>query len=421
MAKLKAIKGHIIYTKVKDSFEIHENSYIVIDDKKIVGIYNELPDIYKDVAIIDYGYNSIIIPSFIDLHIHAPQYLQMGIGLDLELIEWLDQYTFKYEALFSDVNYAKKLYPRFVDALYREGTLRSCIFATIHNESNNVLIDELKKKKLSAYVGKVNMNQNAPDNLLQSTECSIEETKRFIEGSNNTGDSIKPIITPRFAPCCTSELLEELGELSIEKQLPVQTHLSENKKEVEWVKSLFPNNKNYSDVYKRHQLYGNQKTILAHSIYLTNEEVEMASKEKNVYLVHCPSSNSNLSSGIMPVTYYLDKGIKVGLGTDVGAGNKLSMADVITNAIQYSKIRHVYNEEERVLSLPESFFLATKMNGSFFGKVGSFEKDYYFDALVIRDPDPLTSCLSPLERLQRFLYCGSSNSIVERYLEGEII
>ncbi|GMQ59985.1 amidohydrolase family protein [Vallitalea sediminicola] len=421
MTNIKALKGHIIYTEVKDKFEIHENSYIVIDDKKIVGIYKELPDIYKDIAVIDYGYNSIIIPAFIDLHIHAPQYLQMGIGLDLELIEWLEQYTFKYEALFSDVNYAKKLYPRFVNALYREGTLRSCIFATIHNESTKVLIDELKKKKLSAYVGKVNMNQNAPENLLQSTECSIEETKAFIDDNDNDENLIKPIITPRFAPCCTSELLEELGELSTQKQVPVQTHLSENRREVEWVKSLFPDSKNYSDIYKKHHLYGNQKTILAHSIYLTDEEIDMAREDKNIYLVHCPNSNSNLSSGIMPVTYFLDKGINIGLGTDIGAGNKISMKDMITSAIQYSKIRHVYNEGERILSLPEAFYLATKMNGSFFGKIGSFEEDYYFDALIIKDPDPLISCLSPLERLQRFLYCGDSSSIVERYLEGEII
>jgi guanine deaminase len=421
MTNLRAIKGNIIYTKVKDCFEIHENSYIVINDKKIIGIYNKLPNSYEDITVIDYGNNAIIIPAFIDLHIHAPQYLQMGIGLDLELIEWLEQYTFKYEALFSDVNYAKKLYPRFVDRLYKEGTLRSCIFGTIHNKSTQVLVDELKKKKLSAYVGKVNMDQNAPNDLLQSTKCSVEETKEFVEDKNNTTELITPIITPRFAPCCTSELLSKLGELSMEKQLPVQTHLSENRKEVQWVKSLFPDSKNYSDVYKKHNLYGNQKTILAHSIYLTDEEVEMARQEKNVYLVHCPNSNSNLSSGIMPVTHYLDKGINVGLGTDVGAGNKISMTEMITNAVQCSKIRHVYNEQERVLSISEAFYLATKVNGSFFGKVGSFEEGYYFDALVIRDKDPLISFLSPLEKLQRYLYCGDSCSIVERYLEGEII
>ncbi|GKX30020.1 guanine deaminase [Vallitalea longa] len=419
MTNIKALKGHIIYTKVKDTFEVHENSYIVIDNKKVVGIFKELPDIYKDISIIDYGHNAIIIPSFIDLHIHAPQYLQMGIGLDLELIEWLQQYTYRNESLFSDVDYAKKIYPTFVDNLYNEGTLRSCIFATIHNESNKILLDELKKKKLSAYVGKVNMNQNAPNDLLQSAECSYEETKSFIDYF--TEDLIKPIITPRFAPCCTSELLAKLGKLSMKQELPVQTHLAENKKEVEWVKSLFPDSKNYSDVYKKYNLYGNQKTLLAHSIYLSDEEVAMASNNDNVYLVHCPDSNGNLTSGIMPVTNYLDKGIKVGLGSDIGAGHKMSMPSTITSAVQYSKLRHVFRNEERVLSLSEAFYLATNVNGSFFGKVGSFEKDNFFDALVIRDPDPLVNYLKPIEKLQRFLYNASSNSIVERYLEGEII
>lgn len=419
MTDIRAIKGHIIYTKVKDNFEVHENSYMVIENKKVKGIFRELPDMYKDIPIIDYGHNAIIIPSFIDLHIHAPQYLQMGIGLDLELIEWLEQYTYRNESLFSDTDYARKIYPAFVKNLYVKGTLRSCIFATIHNDSTRILVDELGKMKLSAYVGKVNMNQNAPDNLLQSTECSYEETKRFIKSF--TGTLVKPIITPRFAPCCNSELLAKLGKLSVEQQIPVQTHLAENKREIEWVKSLFPDSNNYSDVYRRYNLYGNQKTLLAHAIYLTDEEVEIARDNDNVYLVHCPDSNSNLTSGIMPVTYYLDKGIKVGLGSDIGAGHKMSIPNAITSAVQYSKIRHVFKNEERVLSLSEAFYLATNVNGSFFGKVGSFEEDYYFDALVIRDPDPLVNYLKPIEKLQRFLYNGSSDSIVERYLEGEII
>ena len=419
MLNIKALKGNIIYTKVKDRFEVHENSYIVIEDKKVVGIYKELPEIYKNISIIDYGYNAIIIPSFIDLHIHAPQYLQMGIGLDLELIEWLEKYTYKSESLFNDINHAKKIYPAFVNTLYQNGTLRSCIFGTIHNTSNKILVDELEKKKLLAYVGKVNMDRNAPDELLQSTECSYEETKQFIDYFSKT--SIKPIITPRFAPSCTNELLQKLGELSVNRHIPIQTHLSENKKEIEWVKSLFKESKNYSDVYQKFNLYGNQKTILAHSIYLSDEEVEMARNNDNIYLVHCPDSNSNLTSGIMPVSYYLDKGIKVGIGSDVGAGHRINIPDVITSAIQYSKIRHMINNEDRILSLSEAFYLATNVNGSFFGKVGCFEKDYSFDALVIRDHDPIVNYLKPLEKLQRFLYNSNSDSIVERYLEGEII
>jgi guanine deaminase len=415
---LKIIKGHIIYTKEKTQFEVLKDSFIVVNNKKVVDIYNKLPDMYIDVPIIDYG-DSIIIPSFIDLHIHAPQYMQMGIGLDLELIDWLNKYTFRNEEKFSDIDYARQVYPHFVKALYDNGTLRSCIFATIHNDSTYVLIEELKQRGLSAYVGKVNMNKNAPDKLIQTTDCSIRETREFIE-SNSFSQLIKPIITPRFAPSCSSELLKKLGEISCEHNIPVQTHLSENKKEVEWVESLFPKNPNYSDVYREYNLYGREKTLMAHSIYLSEAEIEMA-KQDNIFLVHCPNSNMNLTSGIMPLTNFLDKGIKVGLGSDVGAGHKIGMQHTITSAIQCSKINHIINEKERLLSESEAFYLATKLNGSFFGKVGSFEKDYYFDALVINSGDKLINDLTPLERLQKFLYCGDSSNIIDRYLEGQLL
>lgn len=418
MNSIKILKGHIIYTKEKDSFEVLEDSYIVVENKTVVGIFKVLPASYEGIDIIDYG-NAIIIPSFIDLHIHAPQYVQMGIGLNLELIDWLNEYTFKFEDRFKDVDYAKKIYFHFADALYQNGSLRSCIFATIHNESTDVLVEELKRKKLGAYVGKVNMNQNAPKTLIQTTECSIRETKNFIKKHENN-DLVKPIITPRFAPSCTSDLLKGLGELSMRKQIPIQTHLAETKREVEWVKSLFPESPNYSSVYKSHQLYGREKSIMAHAIYLEEEEREMA-KHDNIYLVHCPISNMNLSSGIMPLTQFLDQGLKVGLGSDVGAGHKIGMQHTITSAIQCSKIRHVLNKEERILNESEAFYLATKQNGSFFGKVGSFEEGYLFDALVIKDNHLLMNDLSPLEQLQRFLYCGGSESIIDRYLEGEQI
>lgn len=409
------LKGHIIYTKKKEQFEIHENSYIIVEGKEIVGIYKELPEEYNKLPIQDYG-NSLIIPSFIDLHIHGSQYMQMGVGLNLGLIDWLNQYTFKNEAKFEDVEYAKKVYPHFVDALYRNGTLRSCIFATIHKESTKILVEALKEKRLSAYVGKVNMNQNAPDNLLEMTDVSLNETITFMEELGE--DSlVKPIITPRFAPSCTSELMHHLGKLSKDGAVPIQTHLAETKREVDWVRDLFPDSKTYSHVYLDHQLYGHQKTLMAHAIYLSDEELEMA-KEENIYLVHCPNSNMNLTSGIMPVTAYLDAGIQVGMGSDVGAGHKIGMNHTIASAIQCSKIRHVFNPEERVLTESEAFYLTTKQNGTFFGNTGSFETGYVFDALIVRDPDNLMDELTPMEQLQRFLYCGGADSIIERYLEG---
>jgi len=162
---------------------------------------------------------------------------------------------------------------------------------------------------------------------------------------------------------------------------------------------------------------------MAHSIYLDEEEMGMA-KADCIFMAHCPNSNMNLSSGIMPVTRFLDYGIRIGLGSDVGGGHSLNMGNTITAAIQCSKMRHVLDPKERVLSESEAFHMATKVNGSFFesfGKIGSFEVGYQFDALVVKDPSPIMDTLKPLEQLQRFLYCGGVSSIRARYLNGNAI
>lgn len=414
---MSVLKGNIIYTKTKDQFEIHEQSYIVIESGKVKGIYDCLPEGYKEEEVEDYG-EAIIIPSFIDLHIHGPQFMQRGIGMNLELIDWLNHYTFMLEGRFADVNYAKKVYPGFVQSLYDHGTLRSVIFGTVHDESNRYLVEALKAKGLSAYVGKVNMNQNAPVSLSETTVRSIRETESFIQDYQSEA-LVKPVITPRFAPSCTEDLLKGLGDLSVKYQVPVQSHLSENRDEVEWVKDLFPGYASYSDVYFSNNLLGQEKTLMAHAIYLEASEMPML-KNKNVFLVHCPFSNMNLASGIMPLTKYLDMGLQIGLGSDVGGGHEIAMNKTIAAAIQCSKMRYVDHEEERILGEAEAFWLSTNVNGKFFGdQVGCFEEGYMFDALVIKDPDPLMVTLTPLEQLQRFIYCGQPENILARYLEGK--
>lgn len=414
---IKVLKGNIIYTSVKEKFEMYDQSYICVEDGLVTGISKTLAKGIDPGQVVDYG-EAIIIPSFIDLHIHGPQFMQRGIGMNLELIDWLNQYTFMVEGRFADVNYAKKVYPGFVQSLYDHGTLRSVIFGTVHDESNRYLVEALKEKGLSAYVGKVNMNQNAPVSLIQTTERSLKETETFIKELKNE-PLVKAVITPRFAPSCTSDLLQGLGALSVKYHVPVQSHLSENRDEVAWVKALYPDSDNYSEVYQKRQLLGQEMTLMAHAIYLEEEELELL-KNKQVILVHCPFSNMNLASGIMPLTRYLDMGLQIGLGSDVGGGHEMAMNKTIAAAIQCSKMRYVANEEERILKESEAFFMCTKLNGRFFGdNVGSFDIGCKFDALVIHDPDPLMLALTPLEQLQRFIYCGTPTHIVDRYLEGK--
>lgn len=418
---IKILKGNIIYTENSDCFNVVENGFIIINGAHVEGIYKELPEQFANVKVKDYK-DKLIIPGFVDLHTHAPQYAIRGIGYDKELLPWLETYTFPEEAKFKDTAYAAKIYKEFVDELCNEGTTRAVIFASIHLEATQILMDLLEEKKIRAYVGKVNMDRNCPDSLKEDSDESIKATIKWIENANKKYKFVKPIITPRFVPSCTSYLMKELGDIAVNKSIPVQSHLSENLSEIKWVKELHPECKNYGDVYNRFNLFGQTKTIMAHCVHLTEDEINTIEKNK-VTIAHCPTSNVNVSSGIAPINTFLRRKIQMGLGSDIAGGENLSMFAVMACAINLSKARAMcFKEEEKPLTLPETFYLATKGGGKFFGKVGSFEKGYEFDALVI-DDDNLwkTGKRTIEERMERLVYLGNKENIINRYVCGREI
>ncbi len=421
MKEYQVIKGNIIFTEEFGKYHIIANGYIVIYDKSIVGIYEELPEDYKNIRVTDYG-NNLIIPGFTDLHLHGPQFPNLGLGLDKELMPWLNTYTFPEEAKYWDMKYAKKVYSTLAKELWRNGTTRSCIFATIHLESTKILMDILNEAGLGAYVGKVNMDRNCPSFLIEDTDTSIKETEEFLREYGDKYEYVKPIITPRFVPTCSTKLLMALGELANKYNVPVQSHLSENKDEIEFVKELHPEYENYATVYNEAGLLGQQPTIMAHCVLLDENEVEML-KKNQVFIAHSPNSNSNLASGIAPIRKLINKGIPVGLASDISGGHSLSMCNVIVESAQVSNIKWLESgKKDTPLNTAELFYLATKGSGKFFGKVGSFEEGYDFDALVIDD-----SSLNGLkeltieERMQKFIYTGSPKNIIVRYFAGKII
>lgn len=417
---IKILKGNIIFTPTKNNFEILENGYIIVKDSKVVEVTKSLPKEYVDVEIIDYG-NKLIIPGFVDLHFHAPQFANRGLGMDKELLPWLTDYTFPEEAKFADVNYAKKVYSRVVKEIWKQGTTRIVIFSSLHKDSTKLLLDYFIKSGLGAFVGKVGMDRNSPDFLIEDTKKSLEDTEEILKEYSNKSDIVKPILTPRFVPTCTPESLKGYGELAKEYNAPIQSHISENLGEVEWVKELHPEFDNYASVYHNFGCFGQMPTVMAHCVHNTDDEIKLMS-ETGVYAAHCPNANYNLASGIMPVRKFLNENVNVGLGTDVGAGHKVSIANVMTMAMQASKIIWL-NSDKKLdwLTTEEAFYLGTKGGGSFFGKVGSFESDYDFDALVIDDSTLGDLDLSIKERLQRFIYIGDDRNIVDRYVAGNKI
>jgi guanine deaminase len=420
---LKIYKGNIIYSETPEQLTVLEDGYIVVFGGRVKGVHRTLPAEYEGIGL-EAETDGLIIPGLCDMHIHAPQWMNRGLGYSMELLPWLMRYTFPAEERFGDSAFARDAYGMFVEDLKRSETTRACVFATVHRESTMLLVELLRESGLGAYVGKVNMDRNSIPSLMEATDDSLRETRSIIEWMAETGRDnplVRYILTPRYVPCTTSELMSGLAGISRELGIPVQSHLDENRSEIQLVRELHPESRDFTSVYFDHGLLPKGQTVMAHCIHNTDEEIEMV-REQDVMVAHCPQSNANLSSGIMPLRKYIDRGVRVGLGSDVAAGHSLNMRDHIVAAIEMSKLCWTLNPELKALSFSEAFHLATKGGGSFFGKVGSFEEGYEFDALIIEDSPLLEGVgLGLEERLERYVYTGSNSQIARKYVYGKRI
>jgi guanine deaminase len=415
------IKGHFICTEKPSEFSVYPNHYLIAEDGIIEGLYDVLPEKYAGVPVHDYG-DRMIMPGCVDLHVHAPQYSYRGLGMDMELLEWLETNTFPEESKMKDINYAKKSYSIFVENLRKSATTRACIFATVHREATLLLMDMLENAGLCTMTGKVNMDRNCPDYIREaSADVSAKETIQWVEDVlNRHYKNTYPILTPRFTPSCTDELMTKLKEIQTKYDLPLQSHLSENPGEIEWVRELCPTSEYYGDAYAMFGLFGNDcKTVMAHCVYSDEREIRRM-KDNGVFIAHCPESNMNISSGIAPVRTYLEEGMHVGLGSDVAGGATENMFTAMAHAIQASKLRwRLADQSLKPLTAPEAFYMATKGGGAFFGKVGSFEPGYELDAVVLDDsrlkhPQELTLD----KRFERLIYMADDREIHAKYVRG---
>jgi len=278
----------------------------------------------------------------------------------------------------------------------------------------------------------VNMDHEASERLQEeSAEMSAFTTFGWINSVQGRFENTRPILTPRFIPCCTDKLMEELREIQMAYGIPVQSHLSENPGEIDFVHFLRPEDAFYGESYNDYDLFGRNectdddvKTVMAHCVWSTPEEVELMRKN-GVFVAHCPASNTNLSSGIAPIRSYLEKGLKVGLGTDIAGGHSDSIFRAITDTVQMSKMYWRYVDSSAApVTFAEAFYLATKGGGEFFGKVGSFEEGYEFDALVLDDKCLLhPQELTVMQRLERAVYLSLDmrGGICAKYAAGKVI
>lgn len=418
------LRGDICWSDRQRKLHCAQDAYLVCENGRCAGVFDALPQGYAALPLIDHR-GKLVIPGMADLHIHAPQYAFRGLGMDLELLDWLQQYAFPEEAKYNDLEYAKAAYRVFADNLRRSATTRISAFATVHLDATVLLMELLEEAGIAGYVGKVNMDREAPDELREPDAAhSAALTMEWLQAVKDKCTSIRPILTPRFLPSCSDALLEKLQEIRKDWELPVQSHLSENPGEVAWVAELFPKAAFYGDGYDRYGLFGKDaKTVMAHCVYCSEEEMQRM-QDNGVFVAHCPASNMNLSSGIAPIRRFLERGIRVGLGSDVAGGESESIFRAISDAIQVSKLYWRYVDSTAApLSFEEAFYLATLGGGEFFGAVGSFLPGYAFDAVVLEDAplNPLNTLSLP-QRLERAVYLEADGKYLrEKYVDGACV
>ncbi len=416
---IELIKGHIIEAKTFGDPVITENGYLAVENGVVLGVYSALPERFSGVPVTDYS-NRLILQGFCDMHLHAPQYPMLGMGMDLPLMDWLKAYTFKTEARFADVDFARATYHRLAAELVKNGTTRVCIYSSTHTDATLILMEELERAGVGGYVGKVNMDRDSGECQEETLE-SERETLRWLEASERF-TKIRPILTPRFTPSCTNELMDWLGKLAGERGLYVQSHLSENYKEIELVKLLHPDCEQYWQTYEKYGLWSDH-TIMAHCVHSDARE-QQAMMDHNVLCVHCPDSNINICSGFAPVRQMKNRGVWLALGSDIAGGAQLPMLQVITGCLRMSKARAIATEgAEPFLTVGEAYYLATSGGARYFGDKDGFAPGNPLHAVVLSDEHlpPSARELTVKERFERAVYLADDRAISAVYGAGRKI
>ncbi|MDY6451512.1 guanine deaminase [Acinetobacter faecalis] len=280
--------------------------------------------------------DQLIVPGFIDTHIHFPQTEMIG-AYGEQLLEWLNTYTFPTEIQFEDKAYADKIAQFFVNELLKNGTTTALVFCTVHPQSVDALFEVAEQHQMRLIAGKVMMDRHAPEALCDTAESAYTDSKALIKKWHGKGRNLYAI-TPRFAPTSTPEQLSAAGKLKAEfPDVYVHTHLSENKNEIAWVKDLFPEQKGYLDVYHHYGLTGS-RSVFAHCVHLEDEEWDCMHQTDSA-IAFCPTSNLFLGSGLFPLKKTWEKQVKVGLGTDVGAGTSFNQLQTLNEAYKVQQLQ----------------------------------------------------------------------------------
>lgn len=404
---------------IEQSYQYFEDGILLIENGKVaqVGAATELLPKLTGVEVQHYR-DALITPGFIDTHIHFPQ-TGMIASYGEQLLDWLNTYTFPTEKQFEDKAHASDVAAIFLKELLRNGTTTALVFGSVHPQSVDAFFEQADKLNLRMIAGKVLMDRNAPDYLTDTAETGYAESKALIERWHGKG-RLHYAVTPRFAPTSTPEQLDLAGKLFGEyPDLYMHTHISENKAEVAWVKDLFPARKGYLDVYDHHKLIG-PRAVFAHGVHLCDDECKRLA-ETGSAVAFCPTSNLFLGSGLFDLNKLEEHGVRVGLGTDVGAGTSFSQLQSLNEAYKIMQL------QGKKLDPFKSLYLATLGGAKALyldDKLGNFMPGKDADFLVLDyNATPLISyrmqqAKSLEERLFALTMLGDDRTVKETFAAG---
>ena len=408
---------------VEASYEYFADGLMLVKDGRIVALGNAedlLATLADDVEVVTYD-DALITAGFIDTHVHLPQTGMIG-SYGEQLLDWLNTYVFPCEKQFEDPEHSAQVADIFLNELLRNGTTTALVFGSRHKESVEALFSAAEKLNLRLIAGKVMMDRNAPDYLVDTAQSSYDDSTALIERWHGKG-RLHYAVTPRFAPTSTPEQMTLAGQLLTEyPDLYLQTHISENLKEIEWVKALFPEHKNYLDVYDHFNLLG-QRSVFAHGVHLCDEECERLA-ETGSAIAFCPTSNLFLGSGLFDLPMAERHKVNVGLGTDVGAGTSFSLLHTLNEAYKVMQLQGAR------LSPFKSLYLAT-LGGAralrLEDKIGNLQAGSEADFVVLDfNATPLLSyrmkqATSIEEQLFVLMTLGDDRTVSETYSAGVLV
>lgn len=427
MSKCKAYRASILHTiadpadvGVNNCYQYFEDGLLIVEDGCVSRLGNAselLPALAADVEVLHYP-DALIAPGFVDTHIHYPQTGMIG-AYGAQLLDWLETYTFPCEREFGSPEHARKQASVFLKELLRNGTTTALVFGSVHKESVDAFFEQALELNLRMIAGKVLMDRCAPDYLLDTAESGYQDSKELIERWHGRG-RLSYAVTPRFAPTSTPEQLARAGQLFSEfPGLYMHTHISENRKEIEWVNELFPERNGYLDVYDHHGLIG-ERAVFAHAVHLHDHECQRLG-ETGSAVAFCPMSNLFLGSGLLDLARLEEHGVRVGLGTDVGAGTSFSQLQSINEAYKVLQLQGQKLDPFKALYLAtlggaRALYLDDKIGNLMPGKEADFVVlDYNATPLISHR---LGRANSLQEKLFALMMLGDDRAVKETFCAG---